>query len=95
MTDKIKDEINAVLVFIVSGRTYLFDSHSTRPLKIESLNKAPDSFDVQMITDEETFIQMAMGKIKPTNAFMSGKLKIKGNLQLAIKAEKIFKTIEE
>ncbi|XP_075677704.1 hydroxysteroid dehydrogenase like 2 [Dermatophagoides pteronyssinus] len=93
MTDKIKDEINAVLVFIVSGRTYLFDSHSTRPLKIESLNKAPDSFDVQMITDEETFIQMAMGKIKPTNAFMSGKLKIKGNLQLAIKAEKIFKTV--
>ncbi|OTF81737.1 hydroxysteroid dehydrogenase-like protein [Euroglyphus maynei] len=93
MTDKIKDEINAVLVFVVSGRTYLFDSHSTRPLKIEVLEQAPNTCDVQMITDEETFIQMATGKIKPTNAFMSGKLKIKGNLQLAIKAEKIFKTV--
>ncbi|XP_046908820.2 hydroxysteroid dehydrogenase like 2 isoform X2 [Dermatophagoides farinae] len=95
ITDKIKDEINAVLVFVVSGRTYLFDSHSTRPLKIEPLQQAPDECDVQMITDEETFIQMAMGKIKPTNAFMSGKLKIKGNLQLAIKAEKIFKAVND
>jgi putative sterol carrier protein len=33
---------------------------------------------------------MAKGEIKPTNAFMSGKLKIKGNIAVAMKAEKLF-----
>jgi putative sterol carrier protein len=30
-----------------------------------------------------------LGKLKPTMAFMSGKLKIKGNIALAIKLEKL------
>lgn len=32
---------------------------------------------------------LILGKLKPTMAFMSGKLKIKGNIALAIKLEKL------
>ncbi|KAI5620100.1 hydroxysteroid dehydrogenase-like protein 2, partial [Silurus asotus] len=45
--------------------------------------------DVEMSLDSEDFIKMFKGKLKPTMAFMSGKLKIKGDMSLAIKMEKM------
>lgn len=91
ITDKIKDEINASLLFVISGQNYLFVSQSSSPLKISSVSEPPSTVDVTMITDEETFFKMAKNELKPTSAFMSGKLKIKGNMSLAMKVEKLFK----
>lgn len=48
-----------------------------------------DKADVVMSMSTEDFIKMFTGKLKPTMAFMSGKLKIKGNMALAIKLEKL------
>ncbi|XP_028827120.1 hydroxysteroid dehydrogenase-like protein 2 [Denticeps clupeoides] len=45
--------------------------------------------DVVMNMDSADFIKMFAGKLKPTMAFMSGKLKIKGDMALAIKMEKM------
>uniref|UniRef100_A0A7D9NLJ1 Hydroxysteroid dehydrogenase-like protein 2 n=1 Tax=Xenopus tropicalis TaxID=8364 RepID=A0A7D9NLJ1_XENTR len=45
--------------------------------------------DVVMSMDSGDFIKMFTGKMKPTMAFMSGKLKIKGDMGLALKLEKI------
>nr|XP_060465547.1 hydroxysteroid dehydrogenase-like protein 2 [Panthera onca] len=45
--------------------------------------------DVVMSMSTDDFIKMFSGKLKPTMAFMSGKLKIKGNMALAIKLEKL------
>lgn len=45
--------------------------------------------DVVMSMTTEDFVKMFSGKLKPTMAFMSGKLKIKGNMALAIKLEKL------
>lgn len=39
----------------------------------------------------DDFIHMLQGSLNPTTAFMSGKLKIKGNLGMATKLEKIMK----
>lgn len=93
ITDTLKNEINAVLVFNISGKNYLIDAHSSRPLKIEQVSEAPKS-DVTLITDEETFLKMSKGQLKPTSAFMAGKLKIKGNISVAMKAEKMFKALK-
>lgn len=49
----------------------------------------PTKADVVMKMDSSDFSRMFSGKLKPTMAFMSGKLKIKGDMTLAIKLEKL------
>uniref|UniRef100_W5M4X2 Hydroxysteroid dehydrogenase-like protein 2 n=1 Tax=Lepisosteus oculatus TaxID=7918 RepID=W5M4X2_LEPOC len=49
----------------------------------------PVTADVVMSMDSADFVKMFTGKLKPTMAFMSGKLKIKGDMSLAIKMEKM------
>ncbi|NXW56645.1 HSDL2 protein, partial [Eurystomus gularis] len=51
--------------------------------------KPPVTADVVMSMSSADFVKMFTGKLKPTLAFMSGKLKIKGNMALAIKLEKM------
>lgn len=94
ITDDLKKQLNGVFVFKVSGVNYLLDAHADRPLRVEVVEQLPEKVDVTMITDEDTFVNMATGKTKSTSAFMTGKLKIKGNVGLAMKAEKIFKAIK-
>ncbi|KAM5299189.1 hydroxysteroid dehydrogenase-like protein 2 [Ctenodactylus gundi] len=48
-----------------------------------------DRADVVMSMSTEDFVRMFSGKLKPTMAFMLGKLKIKGNMALALKLEKL------
>ncbi|XP_032096257.1 hydroxysteroid dehydrogenase-like protein 2 [Sapajus apella] len=48
-----------------------------------------DQADVVMSMSTDDFVKMFSGKLKPTMAFMSGRLKIKGNMALAIKLEKL------
>ncbi|XP_062268981.1 hydroxysteroid dehydrogenase-like protein 2 [Platichthys flesus] len=45
--------------------------------------------DVIMTMDSTDFSKMFAGKLKPTMAFMSGKLRIKGDMSLALKLEKL------
>ena len=45
--------------------------------------------DCQMTMSTDVFNKMVSGNLKPTSAFMSGKLKIKGNMSLAMKLEKL------
>ncbi|XP_045923809.1 hydroxysteroid dehydrogenase-like protein 2 [Micropterus dolomieu] len=49
----------------------------------------PVKADVVMTMDSSDFSKMFAGKLKPTMAFMSGKLRIKGDMTLAIKLEKL------
>uniref|UniRef100_A0A8C0UZN9 Hydroxysteroid dehydrogenase-like protein 2 n=1 Tax=Cyanistes caeruleus TaxID=156563 RepID=A0A8C0UZN9_CYACU len=51
--------------------------------------KPPVTADVVMSMSSVDFVKMFTGKLKPTLAFMSGKLRIKGNMALAIKLEKM------
>ncbi|NWR57023.1 HSDL2 protein, partial [Bucorvus abyssinicus] len=53
------------------------------------LGKPPVTADVVMSMSSADFVKMFTGKLKPTLAFMSGKLRIKGNMALAIKLEKM------
>lgn len=45
--------------------------------------------DTEMIMSSENFVKMFTGKLKPAVAFMSGKLKIKGDMGKAMKLEKL------
>ncbi|XP_078018063.1 hydroxysteroid dehydrogenase-like protein 2 [Epinephelus lanceolatus] len=49
----------------------------------------PVKADVIMTMDSNDFTKMFAGKLKPTLAFMAGKLRIKGDMTLAMKLEKL------
>uniref|UniRef100_K7FTP1 Hydroxysteroid dehydrogenase-like protein 2 n=1 Tax=Pelodiscus sinensis TaxID=13735 RepID=K7FTP1_PELSI len=53
------------------------------------VGEPPVKVDVVMSMSTNDFVKMFSGKLKPTMAFMSGKLKIKGNMALAMKLEKM------
>lgn len=42
-----------------------------------------------MSLDSEDFVKMFQGRLNPTQAFMAGKLKIKGDMMIAMKLEKL------
>lgn len=44
--------------------------------------------------DSKNFFNMFAGKLKPATAYMMGKLKIKGNLQQAMKLEKLMSSLK-
>ncbi|KAK9499369.1 hypothetical protein O3M35_002417 [Rhynocoris fuscipes] len=56
--------------------------------------KPSDKPDATLTMDSQHFFDMFTGKLKPTAAFMTGKLKISGNLQNAMKLEKLMTTLK-
>lgn len=50
--------------------------------------------DATLTMDSENFFAMFSGKLKPTAAFMTGKLNISGNLQKAMKLEKLMGSLK-
>jgi putative sterol carrier protein len=46
--------------------------------------------DVVISTSEETFEKIVAGDVNPTSAYMTGKLKIKGDMGAAMKLQKLF-----
>jgi putative sterol carrier protein len=46
--------------------------------------------DVTISTSQETFEKIAAGEQNPTSAYMTGKLKIKGDMGAAMKLQKLF-----
>nr|XP_019605103.1 PREDICTED: hydroxysteroid dehydrogenase-like protein 2 [Rhinolophus sinicus] len=95
LSDDIVKTTQAVYQFELSGEDggmWFLD------LKSKGGNVGPgepsDEADVVMSMTSEDFIKMFSGKLKPTIAFMSGKLKIKGNMALAIKLEKLMNQMQ-
>ena len=46
--------------------------------------------DCTISASEETLVKIAKGEANPTTAYMSGKLKIKGDMAAALKLQKLF-----
>ena len=46
--------------------------------------------DCTISTSEETFQKLVNGELNPTTAYMTGKLKIKGDMGAAMKLQKLF-----
>ena len=49
-----------------------------------------DGADCTISASEETLMKIASGEANPTTAYMTGKLKIKGDMGAAMKLQKIF-----
>ncbi|CAH3020852.1 unnamed protein product, partial [Porites evermanni] len=97
--DKIKSLGDEELVRSVNG-VFEFHLEGKEPgvwfvdLKNNSGNVGSGSFpggdaNCTMNLDSEDFVKMFKGELNPTQAFMGGKLKIKGDMMLAMKLEKL------
>ncbi|KAG5877041.1 hypothetical protein JTB14_006521 [Gonioctena quinquepunctata] len=56
--------------------------------------EAPEKPDATLTMDSKHFFDMFSGKIKPATAYMTGKLKIQGNMQKALKLEKLMSSLK-
>jgi len=49
--------------------------------------------DATMITSQATYLAVAEGSLNPMTAFMTGKLRVSGNLPLLMKFQQMFKQV--
>lgn len=82
--------------FCISGSepgTWFLDLKSPKG-SCGSGEPADGKADCTMQCDSADFVKMFMGNLKPTAAFMTGKLKIKGDIGKAMKLEKLMGEIK-
>ncbi|KAJ6638080.1 Hydroxysteroid dehydrogenase-like protein 2 [Pseudolycoriella hygida] len=95
LNEDLVKRVNAVYAFNVKGEEagiWFLDlkNGSGKCGKGESATPA----DSTLSMDSKNFFEMFTGKLNPASAFMSGKLKITGDLQKAMKLEKLMKSLK-
>ena len=76
--------------------SYVFDIDGAGQWKVDvddgavSVTDGGGDADVTISTSQETFEQIIAGEQNPTSAYMTGKLKIKGDMGAAMKLQKLF-----
>ena len=76
--------------------SYLFDVEGAGKWKVDvadckvTVTEGEADADVTIRTSEETFEAIASGEQNPTTAYMSGKLKVDGDMGAALKLQKLF-----
>ena len=75
---------------------YLFDIEGAGrwTVKVDdgkvTVSEGDESADCTIISSQETFQRIVDGELNPTSAYMTGKLKIKGDMGAAMKLQKLF-----
>ena len=78
------------------NNSYLFDIDGAGTWKVDvqdgsvNVSEGGGDADVTISTSEETFEKMVSGEQNPTSAYMTGKLKVKGDMGAAMKLQKLF-----
>ena len=76
--------------------SYLFDIEGAGTWKVDvddgtvTVSEGGGDADVTIATSQETFQKIIAGEQNPTSAYMTGKLKIKGDMGAALKLQKLF-----
>jgi putative sterol carrier protein len=76
--------------------SYLFDIDGAGSWLVDvadgslTVTEGGDGGDVTISTSEENFMKMVRGEQNPTTAYMTGKLKVKGDMGAAMKLQKLF-----
>jgi putative sterol carrier protein len=76
--------------------SYLFDVEGAGRWKVDvddgavNVSEGGDGADVTISGSEDTFERLASGDLNPTSAYMTGKIKVKGDMGAAMKLQKLF-----
>ncbi|PNF19412.1 Hydroxysteroid dehydrogenase-like protein 2 [Cryptotermes secundus] len=90
ISPELVSKTNAVFHFVVKGSEsgdWYIDLKTGKGSAGQG--KPPSAADATLSMDSKDFFDLFSGKLKPAGAFMTGKLKISGNLQKAMKLEKL------
>lgn len=60
---------------------------------VKLTNQLEDETDCTLQLSDSNFKKLVNGKLNATSAFMMGRIKVKGNIGLALKLEKLLKTL--
>jgi putative sterol carrier protein len=78
------------------NNSYLFDIAGAGAWKVDvrdggvSVTEGAGDADTTIEASEESFLKVISGEQSPTTAYMTGKLKIKGDMGAAMKLQKLF-----
>jgi putative sterol carrier protein len=78
------------------SNSYVFDIDGAGQWKVDvddgkiTVTEGGGDADVVISSSEETFEKIVAGEQNPTSAYMTGKLKIKGDMGAAMKLQKLF-----
>ena len=78
------------------NNSYLFDIEGAGTWKVNvkdgnvAVTEGVEDADVTISTSEETFEKITSGEQNATSAYMTGKLKVKGDMGAAMKLQKLF-----
>jgi putative sterol carrier protein len=78
------------------NNSYLFDIDGAGKWKVDvqdgkvNVTEGEGDADATISASEETFEKMVSGEQNPTSAYMTGKLKVKGDMGAAMKLQKLF-----
>jgi putative sterol carrier protein len=78
------------------NNSYLFDIEGAGKWTVSvddgnvKVSEGGENADAVISTSEETFEKIASGEQNPTSAYMTGKLKVKGDMGAAMKLQKLF-----
>src|ERR671931_1691092 len=78
------------------NNSYLVDIEGAGKWKVDvqdgqvSVTEGGEDADAVITTSAETFEKIASGEQNPTSAYMTGKLKVKGDMGAAMKLQKLF-----
>jgi putative sterol carrier protein/NAD(P)-dependent dehydrogenase (short-subunit alcohol dehydrogenase family) len=93
LNEELVKKVGAVYAFNVKGGqagTWFIDLKNGMG-SVGSGNPTTGEADVTFTLNDADFVQMFQGKLKPTNAFMTGKLKLSGDMSKAMALEKMMK----
>jgi putative sterol carrier protein len=78
------------------NNSYLFEIEGAGTWTVDvkdgavSVAEGGDTADATISASEETFEKIVSGEQNPTTAYMTGKLKVKGDMSAALKLQKLF-----
>ena len=78
------------------NNSYLFDIEGAGQWVVRvndgdvEVSEGEGDADTTISTSEENFLAISRGELNPTTAYMTGKLKIKGDMGAAMKLQKLF-----
>ncbi|KAI8388463.1 SCP2 sterol-binding domain-containing protein [Radiomyces spectabilis] len=88
-------KVNGVFEFVIKnadGKTETFTVDCKKEGKV-TRGKGKQKADAILTLKDQDFVDLATGKLNGQKAYMSGKLKIKGQIMLAMKLDSVFKSL--